>query len=172
MTPPNDIDALDTREIEHQLTRSDLLSFQIFCLNTLLPIRRLTGVKWFTTVMSWVMLALWLPVTNRCSLEQIPGFAFLACCTQEGGNTQDEDCQKDGCDVLENGLYKTESNQVKVAVPFFAPVDFLAPPAMESGAPEALVNWFLRTSATPEILKSWQFSFRAAAPPRAPSFAS
>lgn len=126
-------------------------------------------MKCLHTVMVWTMLALWLPVTNHCRLEQMPGFGFLSCC-QEGGNPQDGDCQTDGCDLLESGLYKTENNAIQVVVPVVAVVDFLAPLEEWDTGPE--FAWRILDSAPPDFPKSWQFSFRAAAPPRAPSLAS
>src|SRR5436189_3448072 len=87
----------------------------------------LPKMKWLNTIAVWVMLALWLPVTNHCRFEQIPGLGFLGCCNQDGGNSQDEECQSDGCAAVEDGLYKTESNQIEVVAPVFTFTHFLVP---------------------------------------------
>ena len=133
----------------------------------------LAKMKWLNTIAVWAMLALWLPVTNHCRFEQIPGFSFLDCCNQEGGNSQDQECQNDGCAAVEDGFYKTESNQIEVAGPVFTFSHFLVPSAYQIGiAHEFASRAESSESVPPEFPKSWQFSHRAASPPRAPSFAS
>jgi len=133
----------------------------------------LPTMKWLNTIAVWVMLALWLPVTNHCRFEQIPGFSFLDCCNQDGGNSQDEECQNDGCAAVEDGLYKTESNQIEVLGPVLTFTHFLGSLEDQLGiAQEFASRAESSKSVLPEFLKSWQFSFRAASPPRAPSLAS
>jgi hypothetical protein len=132
-----------------------------------------TTVTWLKNITIWAMLALWLPATNHCRLEQIPSLNFLACSDHEGGNGtgQEEDCQTDGCALVEGGFYKTERNQVEVAQSHSAVSKFLGPP--ESSRPRLdLVAWWHHPSVPPEIPVRWQFFFRAAAQPRAPSVAS
>jgi hypothetical protein len=130
----------------------------------------LLRVKWLRTVTTLAMLALWLPVTNHCRLEQIPAFAFLACCEHEDAVPYpDKDCETDGCDLVENGLYKTESNQVEIAAPLFVLIDLLLPLPADAADVLSAVQ---PEAAPPELSRIWQFSSRAAAPPRAPSFAS
>src|SRR5262245_41928342 len=57
-------------------------------------------------ILRLLCLALWLPATQHCHLEKLPGLAFLHCAT----DTADSDCQGDGCDTLEKGFYKTPDN--------------------------------------------------------------
>lgn len=129
-------------------------------------------MKWLKTVTVWTMLALWLPVTNHCRLEQMPIFSFLACCDEEGGDAQDSDCQTDGCALVENGLYRIEGDQIQVVLPVFTLVDFLSPPAEGFGAGHEFIGKVLPDSGPPDLPPSWQFSLRAAAPPRAPTLVS
>jgi hypothetical protein len=115
------------------------------------------------------MLALWLPATNHCRLEQIPGLEFLRCAAD---STPNSDCSSDGdgCLVVESGFYKLENTKVKIAQPLLIPVTCLTQLVLEPGAPELhLAATAVDSLALP---KPWQFTFRAAAPPRAPSFAS
>ena len=117
------------------------------------------------------MLAVWLPVTSHCWLEQIPGLSFLVCC--DHGDTaphQDSDCDTDGCASVENGFYKIEDAKVIALLPACVLVLHLTL-LMEQSPPE-ISSGFLPTVAPPELGKTWQFSYRAAAPPRAPSLAS
>src|SRR6185503_7899132 len=93
----------------------------------------LAKMKWLNSIAVWAMLALWLPVTNHCRFEQLPGFSFLDCCNQDGGNSQDEECQNDGCAAVEDGLYKTESNQIEIAGPILTFAHFLVPSEDEIG---------------------------------------
>jgi len=129
-------------------------------------------VRWLKFIAVGSLLSLWLAAANHCRLEQIPVLGFLSCC-EEGGSSQDDDCQRDGCASLEDGLYKTEKNLVQVVTPVFVGVEFSVPYgecldcSHESGRSVPL------NFAPPEFPKTWQFSLRAAARPRAPSsFAS
>ena len=75
------------------------------------------------------------------------------------------------CCTLASGSYKVDDNQrvttisPVVAVVLLADLSELASLA---DAPPAVV----RTAIPPELSVSWQFSFRTALPPRAPSFVS
>ena len=132
-----------------------------------LPMSSLVDVNWVRTVMVLATLALWLPATNHCRLESIPGLEFLRCASDtENGS----DCDGDGCDTVEKGFYKIENDRPIVPAPVLVAIVSPAPLLAESPAP-GLVNGQL-TSAPPELLKVWQFSFRTALLPRAPSIAS
>lgn len=111
---------------------------------------------------------LWLPVTSHCLLKCVPGFEFLQCASHTAPDADDDD---DGCDVVEAGFYQIEDNGPAVA-PMVVAVDvFHSTPALDvAAAPAALPGWL--TAAPPELPKVWQFSFRTALPPRAPSLVS
>jgi hypothetical protein len=116
---------------------------------------------------------LWLPVSVHCQLEQLPGLDFLSCCDHEDTTAphQDDDCEGDACAVVESGLYKSEERQISLPAPDLAPVVFQLLPS-----PDPLSCTVARGgvdgTAPPELARVWQFSFRAALPPRAPSLVS
>jgi len=131
----------------------------------------LVTVKWLKFIAVAGFLGLWLAATNHCRLEQIPGLGFLSCC-EEGGNSQDNDCQTDGCASLEDGLYKTENSQVHVVTPVFVLLEFPVLQGNHVVRGDESGRCVRVNFAPPEFAKTWQFSSRAAAPPRAPSLAS
>ena len=99
----------------------------------------------------------------------MPGFSFLQWCC--GGDTtpeQNHDCSQDSCCAVESGFYKIEDNPtVRPALAFlmaFAGWDWLIEPSAPS-APDFLPA----SSAPPELPRFWQFHYRTALPPRAPS---
>ena len=130
-------------------------------------------MTWIKRIAVFAVLALWLPATNHCKLEQIPGLAFLVCCAQEDSPThQDEDCETDGCATFENQLYKTETAQVVVvAAPTLLLNAILSPFSAELCRPGTAS--YVPPDAAPVFLsRVWQFSYRTALPPRAPSLLS
>jgi hypothetical protein len=131
----------------------------------------LVTVRWLKFIAVVGLLGLWLAAVNHCRLEQIPALGFLSCC-EEGGNSQDDDCQTDGCASLEDGLYKTENNQVQIVTPVFVLIEFPALQGKSVDGSDESGRSVLLNFAPPEFPTSWQFFLRAAAPPRAPSLAS
>ncbi len=121
------------------------------------------------------LVALWLPATLHCKLEELPGLQFLACCDHgESAPHQDDDCRTDSCAMVEEGLYKNSNPKVIVLPPVFVVVPDFSSPAT-ADAQLSLLSLFqtrLVTDRAPELLVTWQFSSRAALPPRAPSFVS
>jgi len=119
------------------------------------------------------LVALWLPVSVHCQLEQLPGLEFLSCCDHEDTTAphQDDDCEGDACAVVESGLYKIEERQATLPAPDLEAFDVAAllsaPDLTSAGAGYPVCG-----TAPPELLKSWQFSLRTALAPRAPSLVS
>ena len=122
------------------------------------------------------VLAFWLPVTNHCRLELIPGLEFIACCAhseeEQSSAHHENECAEDLCAQVEEGLYKTESSRVIVEAPAAGDLGFLPVPLELSPSPEQACSLSRLGTSPPEISRTWQFSFRAAAPPRAPSLVS
>ena len=117
------------------------------------------------------MVAFWLPATNHCRLEQIPGLAFLVCCDhEESVPHEDNDCETDNCAAVEEGLYKTEDCRVAVMAPALDQPLFLPSVVDDPYGNAPILRRLLGT--TVPWPASWQFMLRAAAPARAPSFAS
>jgi hypothetical protein len=139
-------------------------------LNKFLPIGILLRMAWFAKSAAVLLLALWVPATMHCSLEIMPGFSFLQwCCGGDEAPGQDHDCSQDSCSAVESGFYKIEDNPTVtpgLALPLaFAAWDWVAEQPAESASHFAPVS-----SVPPELPRFWQFSYRTALPPRAPSF--
>jgi hypothetical protein len=127
-------------------------------------------VKWLKTVAVFGFLAFWLAASNHCRMELIPGLSFLACCEQgDGAPLQDKDCETDGCAAVESGFYKMEDGQPAVSAPPLATLTWLLPLLSAQIPPLSSVTL---AAIPPELPVAWQFTFRAAAPPRAPSIVS
>jgi len=124
------------------------------------------------TVLVVLLALIWAVASNHCKLEEIPGLQFLACCDHEGAAPhQDDDCETDGCATFENQLYKSENAQLSVAAPTLLFAAFLSPPWAELSPPPA-VSHVLPDAAPAVLPRIWQFSYRTALPPRAPSLLS
>ncbi len=113
-----------------------------------------------------VMLALWLPVTLHCQLESIPGLEFVRCSPD---TSRQSDCSDDGCCAVEKQQYKSELH--RQTIPVLLQMSSAPLLNVASTLPHD-VGLGILTSAPPELLKTWQFAFRTASPPRAPSFAA
>ena len=137
---------------------------------------KLTDVNRLKTILVMAVLAFWLPATNHCRLELIPGLGFLACCghseDEQASDQHQNECAEDLCAQVEDGLYKTESNRVVVEAPPACLFGFLPALLEESTSPERVCTLRRLDASPPELLNTWQFSYRAAAPPRAPSLVS
>ena len=83
-------------------------------------------VKRLKLITVLAILALWPPAINHCRLEQIPGFAFLTCIDQEETASHgNNDCDNDGCAMVESGFRKTDDANVDRMVPLL-PAGFFA----------------------------------------------
>lgn len=136
----------------------------------ILPIGILTGVRWLTKCVAMLLLALWVPVTMHCELEILPSFSFFQwCCGGDAAPEQDHGCNQDFCSAVESGFYKIEDNPTVtpalMLVLAFAAWDWVAEPPADTA-----LDLLPASSAPPELPQSWQFSYRMALPPRAPSF--
>lgn len=108
---------------------------------------------------------LWVPITQHCLLEAAHGSELLQCEHSTNGS-----CTHDGCRIIEEGSYKTDSSSVKLTPPSILTLACLywivSAPELEFRdvriADEELarpLNW----------VPAWQFVRRAAPPARAPS---
>jgi hypothetical protein len=112
-----------------------------------------------------IFLALaWVPITSHCAWENLPGLQFFQCATD---TEQDSDCEGDACVQVESASYKVSETQTSVPVP---PLTIVFQVSLLEMLPT--LQPLPVSAAPPEIPKSWQFSFRTALPPRAPSFVS
>ena len=128
-------------------------------------------MNFWKRVLAGALVVLWVPLTMHCRLESLPGVEFLVCCpSEQAAPHQDSDCDDDTCAVVESGFYKCENNTVAVPVPALVPALFLAP--LFSLEVIHATNRIAFDASPPELQTTWQFSFRAALRPRAPSFVS
>jgi len=128
-------------------------------------------VNGLTKTIALVLLALWMPVTAHCKLETLSGLDFLACVEhQDSVPHQDSDCKEDVCASVESGDYRVEDNPplnlLPLAIVTPTEIDWLA----DDPRPELIIP--AKTYSPPELPRFWQFSFRTALPPRAPSFSA
>jgi hypothetical protein len=124
-------------------------------------------VRRFRNILFALAAILWLPASAHCQFEKIPGLAFLACQT----NANDSDCSEAGCCPVEKLPYKSIQIRVSIPSPDLLP---LLPVALADIATTVsdTFNTVAFAAAPPELPGCWQFVFRTAAPPRAPSFTS
>ena len=129
-------------------------------------------MKSLRTLLTVLLVAVWPLATSHCSFEQLPGFDFLACGEEPAPEShQENDCETDSCASVESGFYKTEDSHPTVPTPPLISSELLTTAlsdANQFAAPSAIHF----DGAPPELSRLWQFSFRTALPPRAPSFVS
>jgi hypothetical protein len=122
-------------------------------------------------IIAVVLLALWLPATQYCTLVAAGVFSDEAqasapehCC-----NTNDR-CSRDACDLFENGVTKPGSEASKVFAPDLAAcLCFICLQFAQPGSADAS-TLMVSASAHPRDWESkWQFVRRAAPLARAPS---
>ena len=124
------------------------------------------------TIVSLMVLALWATCTLRCELEVLAGSAAMSCCDEAGEESNQAPAQLQHCicSFVQSGGFIVERSNVPIPLPSDALFIPTAPPqagvSLSALAPADLIF------SPPELAKSWQFSYRAAAPPRAPSFVS
>ena len=129
-------------------------------------------LKRLLQILGLVLAVLWVPITSHCAWEHLPGLQLFQCAPDTTpGASQDSspgsDCDGDGCAQLETASYKVSDPQVDVQAPrpwLVVELFRLARPPLEQPCPP--------TPVTRELPVRWQFSFRAALPPRAPSIVS
>jgi hypothetical protein len=124
------------------------------------------------TIVSLIVLALWATCTIRCELEVLASSATMSCCDEAGEDSNQAPLQPRHCicGSVQSGGFIVEKGNVPTPLPNDA---FFVSTALQ---PAAVCLSALATAelifSPPGLAKSWQFSHRAAAPPRAPSFVS
>ena len=125
-------------------------------------------MHWLKTTMALAMVTLWSLASNHCQLETLPGLSFLACAP---ATATESHCDDSECAGVEEGGYKIEEHQslLPAALVTVALAQIILPP---KNAQIEAASALPLTVASPEFPHCWQFVFRTASPPRAPSFAS
>lgn len=119
------------------------------------------------SIVAIALLALWVPLMVHCQLETISGLEILQCASDSTGQT---DCTGDTCCAVEKSHYKVEENALSVSLPAIPLTPCLPVFVTTTDSPKNSSD--LPAAAPPELPRCWQFVFRTASPPRAPSFAS
>ena len=127
-------------------------------------------VNWITRLMAVMLAVLWLPVTVHCRIEMVSGLTFLACAEKADahGPHQGQSCEGDPCSELESGFFKIEENSVVSLPSALVPGPTFSLCDLDDTVPHSV----LVCPSPPDLPRSWQFTFRTALPPRAPSFVS
>lgn len=119
-------------------------------------------------ILSFALALLWLGMPVHCQLEAVAASAFLTCCADSSCPPQqdsDSNCAEDFCESLESGDYFPQKFPAAVKLPAMPVICLEQPqPLQETVKPQAPV-----ADSVPLLTCSWQFAFRAVAPPRAPS---
>jgi len=119
-------------------------------------------VRRWKAIVSLICLAIWLPATQHCQLEKLPGLAFLQCEADTHGQSG---CEGDSCDTVEKDLYKCSGHRDVAELAILAAA-FIHAPAIVS--PEPVVPFVaeltLISSPPRPRCESWEwFSSRALA---------
>ena len=132
----------------------------------------MNGVRSLRNVLVVLAALTWLSMTMHCRLETVNGLEFLTCQTESDFHDEpSSDCGDAGCCLVEQSKYKTEQYRLSIPLPNLLTLTF-APVLDWANALSGEVSRVAFTVAPPELPRCWQFVFRTASPPRAPSFAS
>ncbi len=121
------------------------------------------------SLVAFLLLAVWLPATNHCTLEA-SGVIEAFLCDHEETTTEacKHDCSADVCERIETASFGKEAKTLKVLPPSLEVAAFalaiipfasepVAPPSFRGDPPEVR-----------RLLRTWVFARRAAFPARAP----
>jgi hypothetical protein len=118
-----------------------------------------------------LMLALvWLPAVSCCLIDASGLLDKQDCCSKEHSDPGPGNCDKP-CGALASANYFPQQDQLFLIVPVGAAPFDCATTLMEVQR-SAGTGRDLPATEPPELAGHWQFSFRTALPPRAPSFVS
>jgi hypothetical protein len=124
-------------------------------------------------LLSFLLVALWLPATLHCEFEAVGLDALFRCDVDHHAPAAKNPHAADACDVLENGWMKRASAPIALAAPtLFTPLLSFVCPLFERPLLEADAQHIDALAAPPEFTRAWQFVARAAPPARAPSVVS
>src|SRR5262245_10617186 len=128
-------------------------------------------VQRIKATVAMVLALVWLPAVSCCLIDASGLFGKQDCCSTEHAHpaAAPGNCDQP-CGVLASASYVSQQDQLVVPAPLaelladdvFSPVELQRPG----------IGRDLPATAPPEIAGHWQFSFRTALPPRAPSFVS
>lgn len=115
-----------------------------------------------------LLVALWLPVTLHCELENVGLLASVGECA----DSEDACCDDTACFTVEEALFKDPAPILKLTAPeVSACLVCLAVNTSDIFSTESALSP-ARHAPPPELRATWQFVRRAAPPARAPSLNS
>jgi hypothetical protein len=124
-------------------------------------------VSKLTKMAAMLALVLYGIASMHCALEGVPGLEFLkSCCFLDEASAAPQDCESDGCSPIEDGKYRPEEQTARAPQPLLPLALYSS--AADAPTPETQAALFVASDSPPEISRGWQFSHRAALPPRAP----
>jgi hypothetical protein len=125
-------------------------------------------VSRLTKIVALTVLALWGLAAMHCKLEALPGLDFLkTCCFVDSAPASPKHCESDGCGAVEDGTYRAEEQTASAPRPLLMVA--LLPIVIEAPLQELQPCSLVASLPPPELPRAWQFSYRTALPPRAPS---
>lgn len=129
-------------------------------------------VQRIKTVVAVLLALVWLPAVSCCLIDASGLLGKQDCCSKEHSHPTSGpgNCDKP-CGALASASYLPQQSQLLLIAPIGVPLFDCAFSLIEIHRPAGVGRAFPAT-APPELAGHWQFSFRTALAPRAPSFAS
>lgn len=126
----------------------------------------------FRAFAALVLLALWLPATLHCALEEAGLFHQDGCCAEQSV----DHCESDTCVVLETGFLNSTAPGATLLAKDAALASCVCllcvAPVFDVSVPLApTVEYQVQTERAVNWLPTWSFAHRLALPARAPSLA-
>ena len=123
-------------------------------------------------IVAVVLALVWLPAVSCCLIDASGLLGKQDCCSKEHSDRPSVpgNCDQP-CGALAPAPYLPQESQLLVTAPIGAPLFDSTFPLIELQWPVG-IGRDVPATAPPELAGHWQFSFRTASPPRAPSFAS
>jgi len=129
-------------------------------------------VQRIKAVAAVVLALVWWPAVSCCLIDASGLLGKQDCCSKEHSHPASVpgNCDQP-CGVLASASYLSQQNQLIVPAPLGTlPID--VPFSLVELQRPAGIGRDVPATAPPEVAGHWQFSFRTALPPRAPSFVS
>jgi hypothetical protein len=125
-------------------------------------------VRHLKTTLCALLVVLWVPLFSHCLLERAGVWSADDCCTENAGSAE-APCNAPCSDqICCDQIYKAADRRPDVAAPVPVLLEQVLAPCDES-TDGSQAPFDSLTTSPPELPVLWQFSSRAALPPRAPS---
>jgi hypothetical protein len=127
-------------------------------------------VKPLFSIAAFLLLAVWLPATNHCTLEASGAIEALMCDHEEAATEACEhDCTADVCERIEAASFGKDVKSLKVLPPPLAIAALILAIAPVSPGPEPSSAAWEDSPEVRRLQRTWVFEQRAAVPARAPA---